>query len=109
MKGPLHSLNRYYFSCYRNAKNEKLRGSTDLPIVVVRVPTRVAPSQQCHIGSDHSLTFDTPGEFNFLPDICDLIQLKDWDFNSVPYDSVPLLDDLLCSKYAIQPLMSMRH
>lgn len=80
-------------------------GSGDLP----RVAVKVFPFQQCHVGSDYKLTFETPGEFNFLPDICDLIQLKDWDLNSVPYDSVPLLDCLLCSKYAIQPLMSVRH
>lgn len=90
----------------RMSSSEKSGG---LPKVTVRVLNRFIPPHPCHVGSDHRPTFEIPGEFNFLSDICDLIQSKDWDLNSVLYDSMPLLDYLLCAKYAIQPLLGMRH
>ena len=71
------------FLGYEMQRMSSSERSSDLSKVIdrrdaVRVPTQVVPSLQCHIGSDRQLTFETLGEFNFLPAVCDLIQIKDW-------------------------------
>lgn len=59
-------------------------------------------------GSDHTLTLETRGDFNLLSNLSDLIQCKDWDFNSVLYESVPLSGYVFYSKQAIR-LMNVRY